>query len=186
MEKYGYMISSVQKTLSHAAYNIRTGLYDSRSVLSSASVTKSLCRCDRVLTPRAELCTIATERAVSLYFKVFDAYTMTLKQTDSKYINYFENCTVLSLNTLTLPLYFPKNNYDIPLYSDLRNRTLAVVESALAESSQLRFSALSKHGRIFLALPEIEYIHSCSEILFKAKRLIDIFDRVYNKFTLCT
>lgn len=186
MEKYGYMLSSVQKTLSHTAYNIQTGLYDSRSVLSSASVTKMLCRSDKALREKGELYTIVTERAVSLYFKVFDTYIGTQNQTDVKYICYFKNCTCLALQALSLPVYFPKTKPDTELYFDLRNRTLAAIESSLAEAIPLRFSVLSKHGKIFLALPELEYIHSCSEISLKAKRLIDICDRIYNKFTLCT
>ena len=182
MEKYDYMFKTVRKTLNHTAFNIKSKSFDSHSVLSSHFVSENICSGDKRAVCASKCFTQILYRSKSLYFGVLSARSLLKDVKNPDCREYFDLCCDLSVRALLLLGFIP----DRKMYCFLKSRIIADTQDALCASSYLRYSTLEAFGKIFLALPQLEFIYSCTGSLSKIPSLCYAYDRVNNIFTLCT
>ncbi|MBR3996227.1 MAG: hypothetical protein IKI97_13245 [Clostridia bacterium] len=182
MEKYNYMFKTAEKTLAHTAFNIKGKKFDNHSVLSSYRVSENICTDDkRAVHISSRLMKILC-RSKALYFGILTSYGLLETVENSDCREYFDLCCNLSVRALLLFGFLP----DRKMYDFLKNHIIADTQDALCAASYLRFSTLETFGKIFLALPQLEFIYSCNTALSRILRLCSSYDSVNNIFTLCT
>ena len=182
--RLGYMREIAEKSLSHTAHSIRTGLYDTPSVLMSAHTAKLLCERRRDYTELSRGVIRLVGQGTSLYCATLVAYE-NLPRATVQSREFFESSKSIAQRALML-----FGSFGIcENASDRLERIISLtaeIEGCLCDSRSLRFSILSRCGKIFYALPELEFVSACTEILSKSLRLSGLSLEVYNKFTLYT
>lgn len=182
----GYMFSAVTRSLEHTVHIISSKTFDSHAVLESLGTAASICNCCNDNDTLKNALLLICERAKTLYFRILTAYEISSSLHKRCCTEYYERCILAACNALTLFSYFPKCKKSAGEYPKIRRLALARIESTYNNAQQLRFSILSESGKIFLALPALECIYASCNLLSSAKKLIDAYDSVYNKFTLYT
>lgn len=185
MKNQSYMFRTVKKTLDYIIYNIGNDIKNPHSVMESVNISEALCRTDTSCNRLSGLFLLICEKAKTLYFRTLALQEALKVPGNTCAKQYFSECRRVILNTLSLfSTLLPQNNE--PYFPYARNTVLAETEAALCCAKTFRLAVLNSRGKIFSALPELEFIYECTEILRKTKMLLDIYDIVYNKFTVST
>lgn len=117
-------------------------------------------------------------RTYTLYFAILNVQKCSAEQDFPEASTYVIRCIEAScrIAELFVPLFSCSAVGDI--YAAERNLALADNEALMHRSKGLRFLVLGRYKRIFAALPELELIYSCCELLQRSVDLCRSFDNI--------
>lgn len=179
-----YMFELAKKTLAFTVYNMKNEIFDTASVLLSANTAKKLCERKNDDTGISQLFLCLIQRSEVLYCSIYNAKEKE-PYAGAECREYFRRCCGIAQRALLLFDRFSQCGKDSTrlLYKDL---LCADIEDCLLASRDLRFFLTQSYGKIFLALPELEFVSGCTDILKKSERFADMAFSIYNKFTVYT
>jgi len=184
MDKSEHIIISAYKALSLMGSEITKKSYDPYRIISCVKMTKRLL--SDAGTVSGLSCDIMRilDRAQSLFF-ITDSVRRAYADKELRCINFFYSCRDIAADALGMFSALLKQGCD-DTYILKRALLSAHIEGALHKATELRLYVMTYYGKIFRALPELEFICDCVGIAKKAESLCHAIDRVNNKFTLCT
>ena len=182
MEEKQFMLSEVQKAVDLALDGVKNKSCNIPEFLKAFANAKRICLEDTTyIKLSSKLITLLYRLRVLLSAA---EYTLSLitENTDSRITEYCSSC--LEAISAVLSLMYTEESENKYLTEKLCVGTK--LYNAIYRACEYRLYILSKHKKIFSALPELEIIYSLSDTLKKAVHLLDSFDSVNNMFTLST
>lgn len=165
------LFSTVSKVFTLASYQVRHSDFDTAKFMSSLSSARYKILGERKKFKSSECFSVALDRGEVLYFSAFSAYDELRKGTPPFSSSAYCKSKNIALCTLSL---FDKiqNPDDRRTFFEKEERLLAQISAFRSGARHMRFAALTRHGSISRALPEIEYILKCDAACTRAERLL--------------
>lgn len=161
---------ALSKVFSLAAYQLRHSDFDTAKFMSTLSGARYQLMSERKKIKSADRFSVTLDRGEVLYFSVLSAYNEFCKNIHVFSTSAYPDCKRIALSCFSL---FDKihNPDDRRTFYEKEESIFAEISAFASETRLLRFTALSLHGSISRALPEIEYICSCAAVCERARRL---------------
>lgn len=170
MNASSIVADSLSKTLLLCAFELRHSRFDTTGVMRSLAVSRYKASSERKHLKSAKAALIVLDRCEALYFRAHRAFCDCGKFPEESQ-RVYKNARNIALRSLMLPenLFTESERKNFKLKAD---NILCDAERFALYSRACRFGATARYGSISKALPEIEYICSCDEMIKKSIRLI--------------
>ncbi len=186
MSRSKEMTDFAGETLAIAGECMECEVFEPSLFMHSFLRSKKLCSEDTSDFPLSNLLLTMLHRTHVLFFASLGVKNLSEAANDTELLRYSSECIGICRRTVGLyPLLFYCDD-DFYEYTWARNLAFADNEALRFEASKHRLLIAGRHSRIFSALPCLEVVYSCTELLEKCRNLCRAFDAVNNKFTLCT
>lgn len=170
MNAISFVADSLSKTLELCAFELRHNRFDTTGFMRSLAVSRYKASSERKHLKSARAVLIILDRCEALYFRTHRAFCCYAKfPAESQLI--YKGARDIAIRSLILSEYLFSES-ERKKFNTKSEIILCDAERFTLYSRAYRFGTAARYGSINKALPEIDYICSCDEIIKKSIRLI--------------
>ncbi len=171
------IMSAASKALCSAAFEVRHGRFDTASFFTVLSGARFQIASERKYLKSAEALSVILDRGEALYFSALCAFEDKKRLSAPCGNEAYDTAASLAVRTLLLFERLRTQN-GRKCFREKADNIYSDIERFSTASRIYRFRALSRHGSISRALPEIEFICKCTDTAARCLRLICAYTRL--------